>query len=167
MPKVFWSNPIVAKFFLLLPILATFFILSSVTSKKLPNVYKSCAKRISLEKIKDFDTFTKIPLECGRFGQIYLFSKALKSCRKSNKSPNLVTLILSNVYLSDLLVHFLISAYHPFHLRHHNQIIFWEVETQQGNALALGKDINTFFWGGTIQASLCLFSSFRYSFNTV
>ena len=32
----------------------------SVTSKKLSNVYKSCPKMISLEKIKDFDTFTKI-----------------------------------------------------------------------------------------------------------
>ena len=33
---------------------------SSVTSKKSLNVYKSCPKMISLEKIKDFDTFTKI-----------------------------------------------------------------------------------------------------------
>ena len=33
----------------------------------------------------DFDTFTKIALECGRFGQI-------NCCPKSNKSPNLVTL---------------------------------------------------------------------------
>ena len=32
--------------------------------KKLPNVYKSCPKMI------DFDTFTKIASECGRFGQI-------------------------------------------------------------------------------------------------
>ena len=40
---------------------------------------------ISLEKIKDFDTFTKIAQECWRFGQI-------NSCPKSNKLPNLVTL---------------------------------------------------------------------------
>ena len=39
------------------------------------------------QKMKDFDTFTKIAQQCGRFGQ------ALKSCPKSNKSPNLVTLI--------------------------------------------------------------------------
>ena len=31
-----------------------------LTSKKLPNVYKSCPKMISLEEKKDFDTFTKI-----------------------------------------------------------------------------------------------------------
>ena len=33
---------------------------TSVTSKKSPNVNKSCPKMISLEKIKDFHTFTKI-----------------------------------------------------------------------------------------------------------
>ena len=32
----------------------------SVTSKKSPNLYKSCPKMISLEKMKDFNTFTKI-----------------------------------------------------------------------------------------------------------
>ena len=34
----------------------------------------------------DFDIFTKIALQCGRFGQINCFLKALKSCPKSNKS---------------------------------------------------------------------------------
>ena len=52
---------------------------SSVTSKKLPNVYKSCPKMIPLEKLK------------------ILTPKALKSCPKSNKSPNLVTLVASKV----------------------------------------------------------------------
>ena len=33
---------------------------TSVTSKKLPNVYKSCPKMISLKKINSFDNFTKI-----------------------------------------------------------------------------------------------------------
>ena len=32
----------------------------SVTRKKLPNVYRNCPKMISLEKLIDFDTFTKI-----------------------------------------------------------------------------------------------------------
>ena len=32
----------------------------SVTSKNLPNVYKSCPKMISLEKLNIFDIFTKI-----------------------------------------------------------------------------------------------------------
>ena len=54
---------------------------SSVTSKKSPNVYKSCTKMISLEKLKIL-TPLKIPQEC-RFGQ---------SCPKSNKFTNLVTL---------------------------------------------------------------------------
>ena len=33
---------------------------SSVTRKKLPLVYKSCLKMISLENYIDFNTFTKI-----------------------------------------------------------------------------------------------------------
>ena len=32
----------------------------SVTRKKSPNVYKSCPKMISIEKMIDFDKFTKI-----------------------------------------------------------------------------------------------------------
>ena len=34
-------------------------IIVSVTSNKLPNVYKSCPKNDSTRKMKDFDTFTK------------------------------------------------------------------------------------------------------------
>ena len=41
----------------------------SVTSKKSPNVYKVAQKWFHT-KNKDFDTFTKIALECWRFGQI-------------------------------------------------------------------------------------------------
>ena len=58
----------------------------SVTRKKSPTVQKSCLKTIA------FNTFAKIALECGRFGQI-------NSCQKSNKLPNLVTL-LTCFYLS-------------------------------------------------------------------
>ena len=36
----------------------------------------------------------KIEKECGRFGQIDFLLKALKSCPKSNKSANLVTLVI-------------------------------------------------------------------------
>ena len=39
-----------------------------------------------------FDTFTKIAKEWGRFGQINCCQIALKTCPKSNKSSNLVTL---------------------------------------------------------------------------
>ena len=35
-------------------------VVCSVTRKKSPNVYKSCPKIISLEKMIYFDTFTKI-----------------------------------------------------------------------------------------------------------
>ena len=34
---------------------------TSVTSKKSPNVYKSCPKKDFASKMKDFDKFTKIP----------------------------------------------------------------------------------------------------------
>ena len=57
---------------------------TSVTRKKSPNVYKSCPKMISLEKLKIL-TPLKIAQECTRFGQI-------NCCPKSNTSPNLVTL---------------------------------------------------------------------------
>ena len=42
--------------------------LYSVTSKKSPNVYKSCPKLISIEKLKILKPFTKFAKECGRFG---------------------------------------------------------------------------------------------------
>ena len=58
------------------------------------NVYKSCPKMISIEKLKILTPLQKIAKECGQFGQIYCFQKALKSCPKSNKSPNLVTQII-------------------------------------------------------------------------
>ena len=69
----------------------------NVTSKKLPNVYKSCKKMISLEKLKILTLLQKLPEKMGRFGQINCCPKALKSCPKSNKSPDLVTLHLSEL----------------------------------------------------------------------
>ena len=42
---------------------------SSVTSKKSPNVYKSCPKMISLEKLKILTPFQKLPKNVGDFGQ--------------------------------------------------------------------------------------------------
>ena len=53
------------------------------------------AKKDFTRKMIDFDTFTKIAGECGRFGQTNCCQRLLKSCAKSNKSPNLVTLIES------------------------------------------------------------------------
>ena len=49
---------------------------------------KSCPKMISPEKLKDFDTFAKIAQEYGDLSKLIL-----KSCPKSNKVPNLVTLL--------------------------------------------------------------------------
>ena len=43
---------------------------------------------ISPEKLKDFDTFAKIAQEYGDLSKLIL-----KSCPKSNKVPNLVTLL--------------------------------------------------------------------------
>ena len=58
--------------------------------KKLPKVYKSCPKMISLEKMIDFDK------NCLRMCEIWakkMLPKSLKSCPKSKNSPNLVTLL--------------------------------------------------------------------------
>ena len=53
-------------------------ILGSVTSKKLPNVYKSCPQKYFTTKIKEFDTFTKIAYACWRFGRINCCQRLLK-----------------------------------------------------------------------------------------
>ena len=55
----------------------------SVTRKKSPNVYKSCPKMISLKKW---------PKNVEDLGKL-IVAKGFKSGQKSNKSPNLVTLI--------------------------------------------------------------------------
>ena len=44
--------------------------MGSVTRKKSPNDYKSGPKMISLEKMIDFDKFTKIVEKCRIIGQI-------------------------------------------------------------------------------------------------
>ena len=67
----------------------------SVTRRKSPNVCKSCPKMISLEKRYILTTLQK----CLRMWEIWanlLLPKALKSCPKSKKSPNLVTLEKGN-----------------------------------------------------------------------
>ena len=60
--------------FLAMTMTTTFLLLylltSSVTRKKLPNVYKNCPKKISLEKWLILTPLQKLPYECGRFGQI-------------------------------------------------------------------------------------------------
>ena len=54
---------------------------SSVTSKKSPNVYKSCPQMISLEKLKIFTPLQKLPKNVGDMGK----SIAAKSFQKLPK----------------------------------------------------------------------------------
>ena len=44
--------------------------MTSVTSKKLPNVCKRCPKNDFTRKIKDFDTFQKLPKAVGDLGKL-------------------------------------------------------------------------------------------------
>ena len=55
------------------------------------NVYKSCPKMISLEKLKIFTPLQK-KLRMWEICANKLFPQALKNCPKFNKLPNLVTL---------------------------------------------------------------------------
>ena len=43
---------------------------ASVTSKKLPNVYKICSKMISLEKLKILTPLQKLPKNVGDLGKL-------------------------------------------------------------------------------------------------
>ena len=43
---------------------------NSVTSKKLPNVFKSCPKMISLEKLKILTPLQKFPKNVGDLGKL-------------------------------------------------------------------------------------------------
>ena len=71
-------------------------IVSSLTSKKSPNVDKSCPKVIPLEKFKIL-TPLKNYQNIWAIWAKYLLPLALKSCPKCNKSPNLVTLMVSDI----------------------------------------------------------------------
>ena len=44
----------------------------SVTSKKSPNVYKSCPKMISLEKLKILTPLQKLPKNVGDLGKLII-----------------------------------------------------------------------------------------------
>ena len=62
-----------------------------MTRKKSPNVYQSCPKMISQEKLKILTLLQKLPKNVGDLGKLSV-AKGFKTCPKSNKSPNLVTL---------------------------------------------------------------------------
>ena len=60
---------------------------TSMTSNKWPYVYKNLPKNDFTRKITDFDTFTKIALECGRFGQTNCCHTLWKVAQSPINSP--------------------------------------------------------------------------------
>ena len=64
---------------------------TSVTRRKLPNVYKSFPKMISLEKWNILTPLQNLPKNVGDLGQLVV-AKGFKKLPKVQKSPNLVTL---------------------------------------------------------------------------
>ena len=61
--------------------------------KKSPNVYKSCPKIISLEKLNILTPFQKMPKNVGDLGKL-IVAKGFEKLPKVQKSPNLVTLAM-------------------------------------------------------------------------
>ena len=84
-------NFFISFYFILQKTFCNILVRNSVTRKNLPNVFKSYPKMFH-EKNDRFWHFYK---NCLRMREIWaneLLPKALKSCPKSNKFPNLVTL---------------------------------------------------------------------------
>ena len=69
---------------------------SSVTSQKSPNVYESCQKMISLEKLRTFTPLQKLPKNVVDMGK-QIVATGFENFPKVQKSPNLVTLLSSNI----------------------------------------------------------------------
>ena len=65
--------------------------LASVSGEKSPNVFKSCPKMISLEKLKILTPLQKLPKNVGDLGKLFV-AKGFEKLPKSNKLPNLITL---------------------------------------------------------------------------
>ena len=61
-------------------------------TKKSPNVNTSCPKMISVEKFKILTPLQKLPKNVGYLGKL-IVTKGLKISPKSNKLPDLVTLV--------------------------------------------------------------------------
>ena len=78
-----------------------FWALEQCDNKKWPNVYQRCPKIISLEKWYIFSPFQKLPKNVGGLCNL-IAAKGVKSCPKSNKLPNLVTLLLRNICSNSL-----------------------------------------------------------------
>ena len=69
----------------------------SVTRKKLPNVYTSCPKLISVEKLQILTPLQKLPKIVGDLGKL-IVAKGFKKLPKVQKIPNLVTLLADKLY---------------------------------------------------------------------
>ena len=70
---------------------------------------KLAQKMILLEKLQMLTPLQKLPKNVGDLGKV-LLPQALKSCPKTNKSPNLVTLAV----VKSLLCNFGTKALQPF-----------------------------------------------------
>ena len=62
----------------------TFLVVHSVTRKKSPNVYRSCPKMISLEKLKILTPLQKLPKNVGDLGKL-VAAKGFKKLPKVQK----------------------------------------------------------------------------------
>ena len=70
------------------------FVVVSVASKKFPNINKSCLKIISLEKLKILTPLQNLPKNVlWDLGKL-IVAKGFEKLPKSNKLPNLVTLVV-------------------------------------------------------------------------
>ena len=71
-----------------------------MTSKKSPNVYKSCSEMISLEKIKILTPLQKLSKNVENFIKL-IDATGFEKLPKSNKLSNLVTLLGIHRYQAD------------------------------------------------------------------
>ena len=76
----------------------------SVTNKKSPNVYKSCPKRISLEKLKIVSPLQKLLKNVGDLGKIIV-------AKGFEKLPNLVKLVATYLPIWSTLFKVAISVF--------------------------------------------------------
>ena len=108
----------------------------SVTSKKLPNVYKSCLKRIYLVKWKIVTPLQKLPKMCWWFGQNNYCPGLWKVAQSIKKSPNLVTLLVPQIYCNKGK-----SSYH-------HRVLLQKVTSELKSNTLIQSDfiVNDIFW---------------------
>ena len=109
---------------------------TSVTSKKSPNVYESCPKRISLLKWKILTPLQKLPTMCWWFGQNNYCPGLWKVAQSIKKSPNLVTLLVPQIYCNKDK-----SSYH-------HRVLLQKVTSELKSNTLIQSDfiVNDIFW---------------------